>query len=382
MISGGMLVLVVAGTLGRFIPLFVGVFFAGFCLLLVAACLMHRWRWPLYYSAYVVLALGLFEAYCNIRDHLKPHAVNAEALGPGFFVADAIRGWAPRAEFRRYRHRREISDGRPLWDVHYSIGDVGLRLTPPAEGEAVWFFGDSFTFGEGLEDAETFPWLFSELTGKQARNFAFRGYGAHQMLRLLETGLPHSIEPRPPRWIVYTGILDHVHRAAGYIPYHRNGPHYKVVEDIAVHDGRIWDQFFISELIYRYLGQSRLYTEVYTSLWKVWQETVDLQRYIAIVRRARDLAEQEYQAGFVFVFWDADHGNPRLNAAADRVEQELSAAGVRVLRLSRHIPEIFGPDYTYPVDGHPNPRAQRPVAELLARELAMPQPSPGRITPD
>lgn len=371
MILGMVLALLAAGTLTRHIPLFVGTFFSGFCLLLIAACLLHRWRWPLYYSAYVVLALGLFEAYYNIRDLGAPQDINLSPLDQGYWAPDEIRGWAPRPH--HYRHQRGINDGRKLWDVHYTIGADGLRLTPPADGEPVWFFGDSFTYGEGLEDAETFPWIFSELTKHQSRNFAFNGYGAHQMLRLLETGLPRTIDSRPPRWIVYTGILDHVHRAAGYLYFHRAGPHYKVVGDMAVHDGRIWDQFLLSERAYRYLIQSRLYTDVYLPLWKIRQEATDLQRYIAIVRRAKYLSEQEYRAGFVFVFWDADHGNPRLNAAADHVEQELRVSGVRVLRLSRYIPEIFGPDYTYPVDGHPNAKAQQPLAELLSRQLGKSQ---------
>ena len=52
-----------------------------------------------------------------------------------------------------------IYRGRLIYDTTYTIGPDGLRIEPPVAADAaqgcVLFFGDSFTFGEGLHDDET-----------------------------------------------------------------------------------------------------------------------------------------------------------------------------------------------------------------------------------
>ena len=50
------------------------------------------------------------------------------------------------------------------------------------------FFGGSQTFGEGLNDDETIPALVQKKTRvHRVYNYAYRGYGPHQMLRMIET---------------------------------------------------------------------------------------------------------------------------------------------------------------------------------------------------
>lgn len=364
------LLMLVGITLTRHLPLFAGLFYTLCTLLLLGACPQSRWRPVLYNSAFVFLALGLAESLFSFRDRNVPQAINLQPLPPGYFADDAIRGYAPEKIPRRYRHVRAVSDGRPLWDVVYTIGANGLRVTPSESSDPIWFFGDSITYGEGLADRETFPWLFSELTDFQAHNFAFIGYGAHQMLRMLETGFPREIDSRQPRWIVYTGILAHIDRAAGHYYFTRRGPFYRVEGGLPVYKGRIRDQFLLPDLVERYLVRSSIYNEVVAPLRFRNGKNVDLERYVAIVKRARDLAENEYHAPFLFVFWDTDDPDPTVVAEADRLEQLLANAGIRVVRLSRHVPQIFETSFTYPVDGHPNALAQPPVAELLARLFA------------
>lgn len=57
--------------------------------------------------------------------------------------------------------------------------------------EDVMFFGGSFTYCDGVEDYETLPYLFQEISQGQyqAYKFGFSDYGAYHTLLILESGL-------------------------------------------------------------------------------------------------------------------------------------------------------------------------------------------------
>ena len=126
---------------------------------------------------------------------------------------------------------KQMAGGRVVYDVVYSIDENGFRKTPPlaAGSPAVLFFGDSFTFGEGVNDVEAFPAVFQSVSGLKAINLAYRGDGPHQMLRLLETEreIPAAAGYRP-LMAFYLFIPAHVDRAAGKELWNSDGPHYEV----------------------------------------------------------------------------------------------------------------------------------------------------------
>ena len=61
-------------------------------------------------------------------------------------------------------------DDRVVYDVVYSIDEFHRRITPVGQTEDrtrfLLFFGDSFTFGEGVSDNETLPFYVGELAPK------------------------------------------------------------------------------------------------------------------------------------------------------------------------------------------------------------------------
>jgi hypothetical protein len=101
---------------------------------------------------------------------------------------DPVLGWVPRPGARmRDRYREEF-------DVEYRIdadGFRGIRRPAPA-GRQILFFGDSFTFGSGVGDHETFSAVIARDYADPAlgvRNAGVIGYGLVQMygrLRELE----------------------------------------------------------------------------------------------------------------------------------------------------------------------------------------------------
>jgi len=142
-----------------------------------------------------------------------------------------------------------------LYTVSYRINDKGLRnsyphlANEPLRDECVLFFGDSFTYGEGVEDAETMPAVVGALAAERytVYNFGYHGYGPHQMLATLETGLVDSTVMCSPKIAVYQAIPYHVSRSAGLESWDRHGPRYTVTSDGDVAWTGHFDDYPISE---------------------------------------------------------------------------------------------------------------------------------------
>lgn len=103
----------------------------------------------------------------------------------------------------------------PLWqgrhdniDFHarYTIARAGHRNDPSLPENAPWtaVVGDSFTFGLGVNDAETFPSLLNQTSPSHGfRNFGVPGFSPDQELLLLQ----RDILPQKPRRVVLVVYL-------------------------------------------------------------------------------------------------------------------------------------------------------------------------------
>ena len=94
-------------------------------------------------------------------------------------------GWEPMPGTGRHERAGDFS-------VRYSVDPDGLRHVPN-QGEVrsrLWLFGDSFTFGHGVQDDEAWPSVMAReflAPGLHVRNAGVMGYGlAQQVQRLLE----------------------------------------------------------------------------------------------------------------------------------------------------------------------------------------------------
>ncbi len=88
-----------------------------------------------------------------------------------------------------------LSDGY-TWEA--TTSDDGLRVTHPLAASGfdalpeIWIFGDSFTYGWSLNDAETYPWLLQRTLNRyKVMNFGVPGYGTIHALIQLREALRH-----------------------------------------------------------------------------------------------------------------------------------------------------------------------------------------------
>jgi hypothetical protein len=90
------------------------------------------------------------------------------------------------------------------YDARTTITAEGYRGPAPTGPLDVVFLGDSFTFGSGLADDETFAWRFCQASGLSCANLAEPGSGTlRQVARLREFLDGHGWRPREVMLFVF-----------------------------------------------------------------------------------------------------------------------------------------------------------------------------------
>ena len=120
--------------------------------------------------------------------------VYKDALGEQRHLPDPEIGWVLSSAPIKSPHRPVAEDGSVIFDVSYSIAS-GQRSTSKRKmmGPAVICTGCSFTFGHGLPDEDTWPWLLQErLPDYQVLNVASMAYGTDQALLAAERQVSRS----------------------------------------------------------------------------------------------------------------------------------------------------------------------------------------------
>jgi hypothetical protein len=323
-----------------------------------------------YNSAFVFAALGLFELYLVVVSPPPKSTFEGTYSSGGYFVQDdPDLGYSIKPERRVWTSILKARDGSTIYDVKYSINQYGFRQgSPPLkpisqyDDKAVFFFGDSFTFGEGVNDEDTLPQQFSVASGIRVINFGVQGYGPHQMLRMLEINRPRIVESNDPLAIVYTILpSEHMVRAAGRRFWDERGPHYEVIDGALKYLG----SFGGFPLLVRILRQSYIYSALLDEKIRYIITDNDRQRLLAILLRARDLSRSRYHAPFFVVLWGAYGDNPGDDTNENWVAQRLEENEVPTLQLTLSVPALNSDGFRFPIDGHPTANAYTLVANAL-----------------
>lgn len=115
-----------------------------------------------------------------------------------------------------------------IYDVLYTIERNGVRLSPnnqlvKSQLSPVLFIGDSFTFGEGLNDNETLPNQFSIKTDLKVENRGDHGYGPHQAFAVIQK----EVDPKNYSFVIYQGSPWSSYRHGCYTDYSVGSPLYE-----------------------------------------------------------------------------------------------------------------------------------------------------------
>ncbi|MGH6849635.1 MAG: SGNH/GDSL hydrolase family protein, partial [Methylocella sp.] len=246
----------------------------------------------------------------------------------------------------------------------YTIDSNLLRETHSAEtGPTIVFFGDSFTFGEGLNDADTLPQIFANLLGRKERvlNLGFSGYGPQQFLAELQTGRFDGVIGARPRLFVFMTFAGHAERTACQPIWVRWGPRFALENGRVALKGACYEglRLRLREWLEN-TASYRLFIEPY--LQKLTHEDVEL--YIRILLAAVNLAKEKYGVATLAPYIIAPSYLKGTGFSDDAIVQRLRDGGAMVVDVSL-AKETAAGALAIKGDGHPTPLANRLRASII-----------------
>ena len=274
-------------------------------------------------------------------------------------------------EPRRRVSCRLLVDDREVWNVRYSTDEFGRRRTvfPGTQTPTATavFFGCSFLFGEGSEDADTIPSCFcKESSGYLAANYGVPGWGTQHMLALLESGQLPAQMFMPAKLGVYlylpevhearvVGDMDIVNGFGSGFPYYELNATGQPERNGSFASGRP-----VTSLFYGLLGKSR--TRALLGLNFPRRQPQHYLLTAAVIARARDLFLQQFpDSRFIVVAYpDPDSETLTLKTCREN--------GLEVLDL-RQLFDPAHPSFQHEGDGHPTPAANAAVANAIVEKL-------------
>lgn len=300
--------------------------------------------------------------------------------GEKYVESHPVLGFRPRNDCQ-VRARKTGSEG-VIFDCAYTLDHFHRRVSPVAPGpdraRFALFLGCSFTFGEGVNDAETLPAQFAAAAPDfMPYNYGCGGWGPQNMyLQVQQPGFRAEIA-QSSGVAIYTFIAHHVERAAGNL--RLIGAWDKPLPDFTLENGVLTYHGFFDESRPLQHRLGKLLNQSYFLTWRkldypTHRRGQDLALVAALCAATAQRLEQMFaQVDFYVLLY------PR-TTEGDRLKPLLEKAGVRYLDYAPMFEprRATGPDPYNLYDGHPTPLGYRLVAARLAKDLT-PNPPPASI---
>jgi len=321
-----------------------------------------------------ILCVTFFETFLHIKEFIQPLPNKSSFIyGDQYFVSHEALGYAPKKNMQTQSKRYE--NKKLAYNVTYTIDKKGLRISPLTEkntfNKCVLFFGGSFTYGEGVEDHETMPYLVQDLSGNQYRsyNFGFHGFGPHQMLSYFHHHMVEEIVSCNEKvYLIYQFIMSHVRRAAGREPWGEHGPKFILRKDGMVnYAGHFDDNYFLltlKRLSYKYLTYRNI--KQYN---KKGQLLEDIQLLVGILKTTRHHFKSLYPNGeFHIIFWNV-RGNPlndkRVLEGLKKEHFKIHLITSILVDFNKDMKQYLMSQY----DDHPNQMAYQTMARYVVDKI-------------
>lgn len=331
----------------------------------------HRIVWlqnTLMLGMMLILTVVLLEWISGIM--LKKQAENAPKIeGPKHSMTfDEHLGYKPKPDTTHTGVR--TVNGKIIYSIKFNTDANSLRITPidstKPRNKYAQFYGCSMTFGEGVQSDETLPYYFGKFDKTyHPYNFAYSGYGPHQMLARLETGSPKNIVKESNGIAFYIYINDHINRAIGTMTnYGYNGgfaPYFHEVDNKLKHDGLFKNTRKIRSWCYEVMLKSNI-----LKLFKIGYpfriSEADYELTAEIMAQAsRDYKKQFGNDNFYVIIYPT-------TIDSKLIIRLLKQKGVKVLDYSK----LFNPTdkkYAIPFDEHPTALANEILIKQLVKDI-------------
>lgn len=375
-----------------FLPLpFAFVGFMAFVLCLIYAFKTHnsKLKLVLSYISVLPLCVAIGEIYGFLK--MSPYRVHIQTdiqkeVPKTYWTDNNITGYGVLPNVSGKSISRNKRTGEIIYDVTYSTNENGWRKIPSSNANSkkcFLFFGDSFTYGEGLNDDETLPFFFGkEMKDYQIFNFGLHGYGPHQALALILSGeVERVLSDKKCESInaLYESLNDHIQRANGLAWWeqdYKNIPKFKIINNQVVWinaNKNLKEKInLIHELsLTKYGRKSYLLKMLDTQTYKFKQEYNEL--YFAILSTMENELKARLNASFTLFLWDTSN----LSKDLEKREFEAILKWLKNGQMQYFLMSQVADDYKdnrlkygiHKDDLHPNALANEKIAEFLATKI-------------
>jgi hypothetical protein len=293
----------------------------------------------------------------------------------GTIVRNPVFGWGPGNPGVYHERRIYPYSGATIFNVTYTFDENRLRKTVSSDhGPTIAFFGDSFTLGVGVNDPETMPQAFADLTDHKIRvlNLGFWAYSPQQFLRAMETGVFDKIVPPDLRLFVFFTAPWQSDRVACKADYVSGAPRYVLENGSPIYTGVCFDHG--RPKIERLLSHVAIFRALFKRYFRIGTRG-DIQLYIAETLKAAALTRERYHVPTIVLFTSAGHDNLWMSGFTDQdIMNALRAGGLPVIDVSLGKHTYNNPKLSIPGDWHPTPFAHRARATLLKQFLVARMP--------
>ncbi len=269
-----------------------------------------------------------------------------------------------------HARKRDPDTGAVIYEVNYTIdGDFNRQVLSAAGGPATVFFGDSFTFGDGVNDAGTMPQQFADVFDRKRRvlNLAITGYSPQQFLREVETGMQDAlIGPHPDAFVFLTSPF-HAKRTACKESWIARAPRYTLENGRPVYQGVCYAGARLAA--FEFLENTAFY-RLAIRPYALGLTRADVDLYIAVLAEAARISRERYGVATLVPFIRAPAGYLAGTGYDDEsVVAALRARGVRVVDMTLSDDPAKGFVASIAGDGHPTAAAHAVRARMIADAL-------------
>lgn len=277
----------------------------------------------------------------------------------------------------KFRARKLASDGELVYDVNYSVGQDGFRITPKYENEdpsnmGINFLGDSFTFGEGVQDDETMAYYTGGMARHSGRmltvkNYGMSGGGVHQALAILQSKLDTGAKIQ----FILTAPW-HASRAACADFFTLGSPKYLLESSGYVsRDGYCRSFSWVEnspKLVRGLITSSNIFKLIQDSLYVISDQDKQIDLYLGILRTAAKEAKSRDET-LVIGFIKADEKWFVGSYDNEKVLEKIQGIGVDVIdmTLGKRNEDLSKKYYLHELDKHPTAAANLERAKLLSQ---------------
>lgn len=260
-------------------------------------------------------------------------------------------------------------DGQPVYDVTYRFDAAGGRMSSwaPTKDHTIVVAGDSFNFGEGLNDDQTLSSLLQARVGNRLSvpNLALPGYGVHQVLRQLELDVPARHGAKTFDWLVVSIVDNHIERANGRYSWSAGGPKYAIGTDGVLRVVGRFEADSTPEWRKRLLAGSRFYATLAAVFGRLGTSQ-DERVFTQIMRAMKETAERKYKARLLVLYHSGAAFLGDYTGRRVLMNRLLRDAGVAYIDVNATIPNIDA-SYFIPGDGHPSAKLNAALADLVLK---------------